>query len=397
VALPQLIADSPTPGANAALTTLSGNGGSISSSAVTMLTAAAAAAILRYPGQFDVTIDSEVIRVTAGASGTTWTIQRGIDGSTAATHNDGAPIYPYMTQGALTNLLAQNGARLQNGISQAADLALSAIAISTSTGALTFTPAVTGVIPGFVAAASGLLVPVGYGGGAQTITPALPATTKYAVIGVEIDTTGAITLVKGVDTATQLNTGTLIAANTPATSSGKMRIADFAVWNNAGVYNFGNHTTVASQGVNWIDRRPWANGAYSLTSRSTNLGGTANYTTSSTALAAVDATNLSMRIECTGVPLRCRLFGGCSSGTTFFETGFNVDGANVLLLTQNTGNTGDIFDIVYDYLPAAGSHLVVPVWEAGSVNTITLFTAAAGQLQFSLEELIKLNANNGAA
>lgn len=39
--------------------------------------------------------------VTAGASGTTWTVTRGVEGSTKATHSSGANVFHYLTAGAL--------------------------------------------------------------------------------------------------------------------------------------------------------------------------------------------------------------------------------------------------------------------------------------------------------
>lgn len=43
-------------------------------------------------GNYSIQIDSEVILVTAGQGTTTWTISRGTNGSTAATHSSSAPV-----------------------------------------------------------------------------------------------------------------------------------------------------------------------------------------------------------------------------------------------------------------------------------------------------------------
>lgn len=42
---------------------------------------------------YTVRVDSEWMRVTAGAGTTTWTVTRGYNGTTAATHDDASPIY----------------------------------------------------------------------------------------------------------------------------------------------------------------------------------------------------------------------------------------------------------------------------------------------------------------
>ena len=241
------------------------------------------------------------------------------------------------------------------------DLALSTISINTGTGALTFTPASTGVQPAWVLSATSVLTAVNYTAGAKTITPSLPASTKYAVIGVEIDTTGAITLVKGADTSTQLNTGILIAANTPATSSGKLRIADFAVWNNAGTINFSDHTTTATQGTNWIDRRPWARALHAQMTDPSNSAVDNTLTTS----VWNTITNFQMRVECSGNPIHCLYNGqgyGPASGSTPTQFGVRllVDGAATTLIGQTvvSGDTRLPFTSAGMWLPSAGSHLV---------------------------------------
>jgi SPP1 family predicted phage head-tail adaptor len=43
-------------------------------------------------GPFRVEIDTELMEVSAGSAGTAWTVVRGVDGSTAALHADGAQV-----------------------------------------------------------------------------------------------------------------------------------------------------------------------------------------------------------------------------------------------------------------------------------------------------------------
>ncbi|HEY4364474.1 MAG TPA: hypothetical protein VGN17_26145 [Bryobacteraceae bacterium] len=72
--------------------------GSINNS-VTSLTASSS---IGYPsgGNFRILIDSEIMIVTA-VSGTTWTVTRGAEGTTAASHTSGATINSILTAGAL--------------------------------------------------------------------------------------------------------------------------------------------------------------------------------------------------------------------------------------------------------------------------------------------------------
>ncbi|MFF4403606.1 hypothetical protein [Streptomyces sp. NPDC001404] len=63
----------------------------ITTTGATSMTVTSAAA---FPssGTYYIQIDSEVIAVTAGQGTTTWTITRGANGSTAATHSNGATV-----------------------------------------------------------------------------------------------------------------------------------------------------------------------------------------------------------------------------------------------------------------------------------------------------------------
>lgn len=99
MALPELFANSSTPGSVVALTTL---GAAVTdTTGTTLTTSAAAPAALQGAGQFRIVIDSEIMLVTGGAATTTWTVTRGAEGSTAATHSNGASIFHYLTAGAL--------------------------------------------------------------------------------------------------------------------------------------------------------------------------------------------------------------------------------------------------------------------------------------------------------
>ncbi|MEU2426907.1 hypothetical protein ABZ619_38845 [Streptomyces sp. NPDC007851] len=56
-------------------------------------------------GNYNIQIDGEVMTVTAGQGTTTWTVTRGVNGSTAATHSSGATVTGGNTPGstAITN------------------------------------------------------------------------------------------------------------------------------------------------------------------------------------------------------------------------------------------------------------------------------------------------------
>lgn len=282
------------------------------------------------------------------------------------------------------------GSAYQNGVLNLGDVVISSISINTSTGALTFT----------LASASPVIVngtQVTYAGGTYTKSIGAITSGDYAVIGVEIDSSGSITVVTGTSTATQLNTGSLIATNTPATTSGKLRVADLALWNNSGTYNFSDHTTTATQGTNWIDRRPWARGFQWVVEYT---GG--NFTTTGTSLAAISTAHAQGRVECSGVPLRVTVFAACnhSANNGVINAGLNKDGSGIgtILMQLTLPVAGDAMPFLLEYVdtPAAGSHLYAPTWDVAS-GTGTINATANTPFTFVIEELVRQNANNGVS
>jgi hypothetical protein len=103
-------------------TTLSGNGGSITSGATSMLVASSAG----FPATpFLCIIGTEDIKVTAVVS-LTWTIVRGYNGTSAASHNDGVAVtlvnWEWVNKGAgssVTQAVANAGLYLDSGVDSA--------------------------------------------------------------------------------------------------------------------------------------------------------------------------------------------------------------------------------------------------------------------------------------
>lgn len=90
--------------ANNAATTLSGNGGSITSGATSLIVASAS----QFPtsGNFRIIIGSEIIIVGA-VSGTTFSsLTRGAENTTAASHNDGDAVTCILTAGSIAAILS---------------------------------------------------------------------------------------------------------------------------------------------------------------------------------------------------------------------------------------------------------------------------------------------------
>lgn len=104
----ELIANSPVPGTQTAITTLAAAQTSTTSLTFTMAAAAPSALQGVSGDQFRTVIDSEIIIFDASqVSTTTWTaLVRGAESSTAATHASGVSVYHDLTAGALENLIS---------------------------------------------------------------------------------------------------------------------------------------------------------------------------------------------------------------------------------------------------------------------------------------------------
>lgn len=79
---------------------------SVTSTTATSITVSSTSYFPTSP-QFHIVIDSEIMIVTS-MSGSTWTVIRGTDGSTAATHTAGVVVVPVLTKGSLNQMIADN-------------------------------------------------------------------------------------------------------------------------------------------------------------------------------------------------------------------------------------------------------------------------------------------------
>jgi hypothetical protein len=154
-------------------------------------------------------------------------------------------------------------------------------------------------------------------------------------------------------------------------------------------------TTISNSQIR--DRRKWALGAFCRVLRTS-----ADYTTSTGTLTAIDGTNLNKRIECSGVPLRISLFGKVQHSGTNVQAlfGINLDGAVI----DSTGTIHNVpiatngvpYPVAMSYVavPAAGSHLISPTWASGA--TATLKADSDEPLVFVVEEIVRQNTANNA-
>lgn len=346
--------------------------------------------------------NAEIVRVTAMVGDQVTAMLRLQEGSSQRVIQAGDQFFAGPTAKTYTDIENYAGGALQSGVVTAGACAASGVAVTGGSGLITFTLAAAN--PLWVASAAGVLVPVNFGGlVAATLLPAsLPAANAFWGYGIELDTSGTAYLVAA---AAQSATAALAltAVNGPAlaTTAGRVRVLDVAISNVAGVYGL-----AASR-----DRRPWARGAYSRISRQANAAGGNDYTYALTTPAAIDATNLAMRVECSGLPLRIMM-----RAVVVMTTGHDVrvlpyiDGAAPEGMTGVAGaansawtqsiTSGAYVALVmsYDYIPPApGSRLIVPYWSVTGGTTVTLYADATSPAHFIIEELVRPNANNGAS
>jgi hypothetical protein len=146
--------------------------------------------------------------------------------------------------------------------------------------------------------------------------------------------------------------------------------------------------------ANIRDRRPWARGAFHLKERTAG-----DYSTSSGAVVDIDTTNLTRRIECSGVPMRVALLGTLQESVVNMNVQLQlwIDGASAVLANHRSGAAVGDFDggvlLEHTFIPAAGSHVFVPRWivEGG---TAILRGSAGNSNKFLIEEHVRQEMSN---
>lgn len=176
-----------------------------------------------------------------------------------------------------------------------------------------------------------------------------------------------------------------------ALAASAMRVLDFLTPAGfAGPYVAGTH---------FRDRRSWAQGALRRIERTSNAAGTDDYTTTSTSYVAIDGTNLSPRIECSGRPLRVKL------STSFLHTvaaarlvtDLFVDGvAQGQERWHQVRDANRAMPVVFDetIIPTPGSHVIAVHWRNVEAGTLTVYTRPALKLTMLVQELDRASADN---
>lgn len=215
----------------------------------------------------------------------------------------------------------------------------------------------------------------------------LPSSGGWMKIGIELTASGDEALVSVVSGSEQVSEA-LAIANPPAVTAGKTRVWDYVLHNNAGKY-----TAVASR-----DRRPWARGAHAFQKRTSG--------TITAGEGLLDATNLALRIECTGVPviLSLHVTVQSTSGVAGMLFGFQADATNIdgmgkngigdVVVPETNATAAGYFS--WTYVPAAGSHLFQPTMFGSAANAQVL-SSTSRPIQFSVREDRRPSANNGTS
>lgn len=209
--------------------------------------------------------------------------------------------------------------------------------------------------------------------------PVLPLASGYRIVGVELTASGAEAVVSLVSGAEKSTLAKAIEEATPATTSGKTRIMDIGIKNNAGTYEDVQHR----------DRRPWALGARAVAAPVGELS------TASTGTTPIDTTHLALRVECSGRPVRVVLRTSLTNTITGTEAGigFREDGADISgEIYSDYSKIPESVIAEVETTPPAGSHLFLPTWLTTAGTLAMPFVG--GGTQFLVEE-VRPAANNG--
>lgn len=152
------------------------------------------------------------------------------------------------------------------------------------------------------------------------------------------------------------------------------------------------------------DRRPWARGARCLVQRVANAAAGFDYSTASTTLVDIDATNLTQRVELSGAPCEIELVGAQFvnlNGFNYVGLGLWRDGSQIFTASDTTAGAsiGASFAIKWLLMGhAAASALFSPRYSAPTGGSATIRANTSGgfstALVFAIRELIGQSANN---
>lgn len=220
-------------------------------------------------------------------------------------------------------------------------------------------------------------------GSKSTVTVTAAHATLPRVDSVYVTTAGVVTYIAGTATSGATLDNARDGSHGGATiPSNALHLADLLVAATA--------TSIANSAIR--DRRRWARGAFNVISR------TSGYTTASNTDAAIDATNINPRIECSGAPLRLTLQGEVehSDVTGVVRFGFAVDGSNTVYGQWEAPAAGEAlpFCVQATITPSAGSHRLAPYWS--SLMGIATASINTRPLIFTVEEVLRQNVANNA-
>lgn len=315
------------------------------------------------------------------------------DASFALANKDGAAGTPSLrTLGSGAQQAAAGNAigdALQNGVVGSGDFALSGISVAANGSTVTLTIA-AGVA--WVLNTSGILVRVvrPASGGITLTPPSLPPSGSTQTYCLRMDTSGTFVL----EPAGAAQAGDLpVAYPTFLPGAGYLGIANVSIYNNAGSYRLStNAGGLFGQGTNWLDRRPWARGAYNSPGWSLSASNNNGWTKVSSG---------SIRLECTGAPMSY-----IGPSVQWRETsppnidvywGLGIDGAVTQIgagFIDTTSGQSEMIttQLSAEFTPSAGSH-VFDIWQYVTGGTGFGIDAIAGGHEF--EEKVRAGANNG--
>lgn len=149
-------------------------------------------------------------------------------------------------------------------------------------------------------------------------------------------------------------------------------------------------TTITNNQIR--DRRPWARGLYNRV-----LHSAGDETTTSTTMVAIAA--LQRRYECSGAPLRVKLKTVVFNSTAGngVDLDVSVDGVQIgqrAELTSAIASARVPVNAVFEFTPAAGSHVITATFLSTPSGTITMLASGNYPTEFVIEEVVRQNTAN---
>lgn len=223
-------------------------------------------------------------------------------------------------------------------------------------------------------------------GAKSTVTVTTAHATNPRVDSVYMTVAGVVTYIAGTATAgATLDNARDGSHGGPTIPASALHLADLLVP--------ATDTTISNNQIR--DRRKWARGAYAV------IISTGTFSTTSTTMTTISS-SLTLRVECSGNPLRVTLDTTWGSGANDARAQFDVvqDGSAINRSKTSTNRItagATHFHSEWEITPVAGSHTFTPgfLMVTGATN-VTVPAIGGEEVMFRVEEIVRQSTKNNA-